>query len=60
MPLAGLAICLGVVAVGEAFPLYTVQRSCGPSVYSFDGNGFVLDCEPYAGAIQEKRTASAA
>lgn len=48
----GVELALG----GLALWLRTIMPACGPHIYSFDGQQFVLDCEPYAGAILEERT----
>jgi hypothetical protein len=35
---------------------WQLARSCGPAVYSFNGEEFVFDSEPYAGAILVQQT----
>ncbi|MBM3236819.1 hypothetical protein FJZ31_11060 [Candidatus Poribacteria bacterium] len=53
-------LVLGTAAGGVAIAMFigasTLPEACGPFVYSFDGKEFVLDSEPYGGAILKERT----
>jgi hypothetical protein len=47
----GLSVAIAAAAIGTLAAIVAATKQSCPFVYSWDGNGYVFDAEPYGGAI---------